>query len=57
MINFVVATPQPVFYASAETGTNRHTAPYISSEDCEVIAYPVSETVVALVSDTMETAR
>ncbi|KAM7309798.1 uncharacterized protein ISCGN_006783 [Ixodes scapularis] len=51
VINFVVATPQPVFYTSIETGTNRHSASYISGEICDVIDFLESEKVVALVTD------
>lgn len=29
IINFVITTPQPVFYRSTETGENRHTAEYV----------------------------
>ncbi|KAM7302142.1 uncharacterized protein ISCGN_017659 [Ixodes scapularis] len=51
VINFVVATPQPVFYTSIETSTNRHTASYISGKIFDVIDSLESGKVVALVTD------
>lgn len=51
IVNFVVTTPKPVFYKSVDTGTNRHTAAYISSEISNVIDSLQPNKVVALVTD------
>lgn len=37
IINYVIATPTPLFYKSTETGANRHTADYIANGIDEVI--------------------
>ncbi|KAM6453426.1 uncharacterized protein PHA67_019283 [Liasis olivaceus] len=51
IINFVITTPQPVFYRSIETGENRHTAEYITSEICAVLEKIESGKVFALLTD------
>lgn len=51
IINFVITTPQPVFYKSIETGENRHTAEYISCKICDVLQKIGSGKVFALLTD------
>ncbi|XP_064475346.1 uncharacterized protein LOC135389209 [Ornithodoros turicata] len=51
IVNFIVATPEPQFYKCVDTGNNRHTATYISSEIRAVIESLGSSKVVAVVTD------
>lgn len=51
IINYIVATPQPVFYKSTDTKDNRHTGPYIADELKTVINDLGSEKVFAVVTD------
>ncbi|XP_064475765.1 uncharacterized protein LOC135389662 [Ornithodoros turicata] len=51
IVNFIVATPEPLFYKCVDTGDNRHTATYISSEIRAVIESLGSSKVVAVVTD------
>ena len=37
IINYIISTPQPVFYLSTDTRDNRHTGLYIADELMEVI--------------------
>ncbi|GAA6089231.1 uncharacterized protein LOC122142485 [Tachysurus ichikawai] len=43
IINYIVTTPQPVFYKSTGTKDNRHTGPYIADELKAVISKTSSE--------------
>ncbi|XP_037505903.1 uncharacterized protein LOC119382269 [Rhipicephalus sanguineus] len=51
VINFVLCTPSPLFFKSVTTGTNRHTAAYMTEEICAVMESVGSSKVKALVTD------
>ncbi|KAJ4925101.1 hypothetical protein JOQ06_017838 [Pogonophryne albipinna] len=51
MINYIVTTPQPVFYKSVDTKDNRHTGQYIADELKVIINDLGPEKVFALVTD------
>ncbi|RXN06113.1 hypothetical protein ROHU_033008 [Labeo rohita] len=51
IINYIVTTPQPVFYKSTDTKDNRHTGPYIADELKAVINDIGPEKAFALVTD------
>ena len=51
IINYIVTTPQPVFYKSTDTKDNRHTGPYIADELKAVINDLGPEKVFTLVTD------
>ena len=51
IINYIVSTPEPVFYKSTDTKEYRHTAAYIADELVKVIRELGSDKVFALVTD------
>ena len=51
IINYIISTPQPVFYKSTDTRDNRHTGLYISDELKAVINNLGPQKVFALVTD------
>ncbi|XP_033988379.1 uncharacterized protein LOC117484064 [Trematomus bernacchii] len=51
IINYIVTTPQPVFYKSVDTKDNRHTGQYIADELKVIINDLGPEKVFALVTD------
>lgn len=51
IINYIVTTPQPVFYKRTDTKDNRHTGPYIANELKVVINDLGPEKIFTLVTD------
>jgi hypothetical protein len=51
IINYIISTPQPVFYKSTDTRDNRHTGLYIADELKAVINYLGQQMLFALVTD------
>ena len=51
IINYIISTPQPVFYKSTDTKDNRHTSLYIADELKAVINDLSPQKVFALVTD------
>jgi hypothetical protein len=51
IINYIISTPQPVFYKSTDTSDNRHTSLYIADELKAVLNDLGPQKVFALVTD------
>lgn len=51
IVNFVICTPQPIFYKSVNTGSNRHTADYLFRISKEVVEEIGPLKFTAIVSD------
>ena len=51
IINYIISTPQPVFYKSTDTRDNRHTSLYIADELKAVINDLGPQKVFSLVTD------
>jgi hypothetical protein len=51
IINYIISTPQPVFYKSTDTRHHRHNGLYIANELKAVINYLGPQKVFALVTD------
>ena len=50
VINYIISTPQPVFYKSTDTRDNRHTGLYIADE-LKAVINDLGQKVFALVTD------
>ncbi|XP_040076165.1 zinc finger BED domain-containing protein 4-like [Ixodes scapularis] len=51
ILNFVLATPKPIFYSAVETEDHRHTGDYIAGEIVKVVEKIGTDKVFALVTD------